>query len=81
MLKSRRPRDVPNNVGRVSPRKKGGTKVKEEAVKTEAGGWERKIRNLFAEAESAASIVKRPKRNARRPVARGEAKGGRERLS
>ena len=61
MLKSRRPRDVPNNVGRVSPRKKGGTKVKEEAVKTEAGGWERKIRNLFAEAESAASIVKRPK--------------------
>ena len=80
MLKSRRPRDVPNNVGRVSPRK-GGTKVKEEAVKTEVGGWERKIRNLFAEAESAASIEKRPKRNARRPVARGEAKGGRDRLS
>ena len=80
MLKSRRPRDVPNNVGSVSPRK-GGTKVKEEAVKTEAGGWERKIRNLFAEAESAASIVKRPMRNARCPVARGEEKGGRERLS
>ena len=50
---------MPNNVGRVGPRQKGGTKVKEEAVKTEAGGGERKIRNLFAEAESAASMVRR----------------------